>query len=218
MANTIIKKLMNVQQGLSVPKDMKNTFGNYNYRSCELILEKVKPLLKENELALTLSDEVVMIGDHNYIKATATLEDFEGNSKSVSALARESMDKKGMDNSQMTGATSSYARKYALNGLFAIDDNKDADTDEHKVEADAKSANVATKPAKVDEHYICEKCGKTLKPYVSKKTGNNVSIREHEQLSLKAYKKVYCIDCIEKMKAEQSKAELEEEFRNKLAD
>ena len=125
------KNVIALQTELKVPKDKQNTFGGYKYRSCEAILEAVKPLLKKYGLLLNLTDEVVMIGDRYYVQATATLFDASGsgaiNSK---ALARESDVKKGMDPSQVTGASSSYARKYALNGLLCIDDTKDPDTDE----------------------------------------------------------------------------------------
>ena len=124
----IYKKLMNIQTKLKAPKSQRNNFGNYNYRSCEDILEAVKPLLDEFKVALTIKDEIVLIGERYYIKATATLIDIDtGDTTETSAYARESAEKRGMDSSQVTGATSSYARKYALNGLFAIDDNKDAD-------------------------------------------------------------------------------------------
>lgn len=128
----ISEKLLNIQQELKAPKGQKNTFGNYKYRSCEDILESVKPLLKENNCILTISDTLENIGDRYYIKATAKLTDTEsGETFENVAYAREEENKKGMDASQVTGATSSYARKYALNGLFAIDDTKDADTDEY---------------------------------------------------------------------------------------
>lgn len=117
--------LNKIQQELNVPKNQYNDFGKYNYRSAEDILEAVKPLLGEG--VLILSDEVVNIGEYNYVKATATLKDGK-DTVVVSAYAREATSKKGMDDSQMTGTASSYARKYALNGLFAIDDVKDADT------------------------------------------------------------------------------------------
>lgn len=120
-----MKTLNKIQKELNVPKGQMNTFGNYRYRSCEDILEAVKPLL--GEATLTIADEVVMLGDRFYVKATATLKD-EKEEVSVSAYARESLEKKGMDTAQITGATSSYARKYALNGLFCIDDVKDADS------------------------------------------------------------------------------------------
>jgi len=147
-------KLLKIQQELKAPKGQYNSFGNYNYRSAEDILEGVKPLLKKYKAVLTLSDEAVAVGDRVYIKATATLgeaeirEDEKANltsydAISVSAYARETETKKGMDASQITGSASSYARKYALNGLFAIDDTKDADTDEQRKQAD--------KPVGLDE-------------------------------------------------------------------
>ena len=133
----IYKKLMGIQTKLKAPKSQRNSFGNYNYRSCEDILEAVKPLLDEFKVALTIKDEIILIGERYYIKATATLIDIDtGDTTETSAYARESAEKRGMDSSQVTGATSSYARKYALNGLFAIDDNKDADaTNTHGKEA-----------------------------------------------------------------------------------
>lgn len=124
---TFQQKVVAIQSKLKAPKGQYNSFGKYNYRSCEDILEGVKPLLSKNELVLTIEDSIEMIGDRYYVKATATLSDGT-NSISTSAYARESLDKKGMDASQVTGATSSYARKYALNGLLCIDDTKDADT------------------------------------------------------------------------------------------
>lgn len=122
----INEKLIQIQTELKAPKGQYNSFGKYNYRSCEDILEAVKPLLKELNVSLTLSDEIANVGDRYYIKAIATLTDNESNI-AVTAYAREEENKKGMDSMQLTGATSSYARKYALNGLFAIDDNKDSD-------------------------------------------------------------------------------------------
>ena len=121
-------ELNRIQQELKAPKGQTNSFGNYKYRSCEDILEAVKPLL--NGLTLTLCDEVVNVGTANYVKATATLYG-EGEHFGVTAYAREAETKKGMDEAQITGAASSYARKYALNGLFAIDDTKDADTQDN---------------------------------------------------------------------------------------
>ena len=124
-------KLMNIQQELKAPKGQYNSFGKYAYRSCEDILEAVKPLLKKEKVVLTISDELQYIGNRYYIKATAILIDTESDATiSNSAYAREEETKKGMDGSQITGASSSYARKYALNGLLLIDDTKDADTDE----------------------------------------------------------------------------------------
>jgi len=125
-----MKKLIEIQKELKAPKGQFNSFGKYNYRSCEDILEAVKPMCAERDLLLTLSDEVVLVGDRNYVKATAKLIDGEV-SVTVNAYACEAPDKKGMDSAQITGAASSYARKYALNGLFLIDDTKDADTQDN---------------------------------------------------------------------------------------
>lgn len=129
MSKEFFSRLANIQSRLIAPKGQINTFGNYRFRSCEDILEAVKPLLEG--LFLSISDEIVMIGDRYYVRATATITDGEV-SHSATAMAREEVQKKGMDAAQITGATSSYARKYCLNGLFGIDDAKDADTDEHK--------------------------------------------------------------------------------------
>ena len=122
-----IEKIVAIQSELKAPKGQYNSFGKYNYRSCEDILEGVKPLLTKHGLVLTIQDSIDLIGDRFYVKATATITDGK-EQLSTSAYARESLDKKGMDASQVTGATSSYARKYALNGLLAIDDTKDTDT------------------------------------------------------------------------------------------
>lgn len=125
------EKLLAIQTKLKAPKGQYNKFGNFNYRSAEDILEAVKPLNAEQGVLLTITDEIKEIGGRVYVVATATVSDGT-DTLQVSAFAREPENKKGMDESQITGATSSYARKYALNGLYAIDDNKDADTNEHK--------------------------------------------------------------------------------------
>lgn len=126
-----MQKLINVIEALKAPKAQYNSFGKYSYRSCEDILEAVKPLLCKEGLLLTIKDELVFIGDRYYIKAIATVTDGKAEIEAT-AYAREDDSKKGMDGSQLTGSTSSYARKYALNGLFLIDDNKDADaTNKH---------------------------------------------------------------------------------------
>ena len=123
------KKLINIQQKLKAPKGQYNNFGKYAYRSCEDILEAVKPILAEEQCALILQDDVVFIGERYYIRSKAVLYDENGEIIAEnSAYAREETEKKGMDGSQITGASTSYARKYALNGLFGIDDNKDSDT------------------------------------------------------------------------------------------
>lgn len=121
------QRVGDIQHKLKAPKGQYNSFGKYNYRSCEDILEGVKPLLKEHNLALLIDDEIVQIGERYYVKATAKITDGR-ESVSATAYAREPDTKKGMDESQITGATSSYARKYALNALLCIDDTKDADT------------------------------------------------------------------------------------------
>lgn len=125
-AKTLQQKLIEIQAELKAPKSQFNKFGGYNYRNCEDILEAVKPLCAKHEIVPLLSDEIVMIGDRFYIKATAKVTDGK-EEIAVTAYARESKDKKGMDESQITGSASSYARKYALNGLFCIDDTKDVD-------------------------------------------------------------------------------------------
>jgi hypothetical protein len=136
----VYEKLIKVQAELKAPKSKYNSFGKYKYRSLEDILEGVKPLLEKNKASLVIADSIEQVGDRYYLKATATFIDTEnGESVSNSALARESADKKGMDDSQITGTASSYARKYALNGLLLIDDTKDADTDEAHIEKEARA-------------------------------------------------------------------------------
>ena len=136
---SIYKRLADIQSKLVAPKGQTNTFGKYQYRSCEDIVEAVKPLL--DGLSLTIDDEVVLIGDRYYIKATASIRDGK-EVVTATAYAREPDEKKGMDLAQLSGATSSYSRKYALNGLFAIDDTKDADTLDNRKQA---SVSVITK-------------------------------------------------------------------------
>lgn len=130
MENTnIYKKLNQIQIKLKAPKSQFNKFGNYKYRNCEDILEALKPLLNEFKTVISLKDEIIFIEGRFYVKATVTLIDSEtGEAFSTSAFAREEETKKGQDGSQITGSSSSYARKYALNGLFAIDDTKDSDS------------------------------------------------------------------------------------------
>lgn len=138
---SVTAKLSSIQAALKSPKNQRNNFGNYNYRSCEDILEAVKPLANEHGCAVVISDKPVLIGDRHYIEATATLRcgGDPDHSVSVTAYAMEAETKKGMDSAQITGATSSYARKYALNGLFAIDDTRDADsTNNHEAKLTVK--------------------------------------------------------------------------------
>lgn len=144
-----MKELIEIQGELKAPKNQRNTFGNYNYRSAEDILEAVKPLLKKHGCHLTISDEMIQLGDRYYVKATATLTK-DADSISTTAYAREEENKKGQDSSQTTGSTSSYARKYALNGLFCIDDTKDSDfTNTHGKEEQPKP-KTAKAPAKAE--------------------------------------------------------------------
>lgn len=171
----IHEKLLAVQVALKAPKSNYNSFGKYSYRSCEDILEAVKPLLKAQQLSVIISDSVVAVGERYYIQAAVTLADVETGETLVStALAREEESKKGMDASQITGTASSYARKYALNGMFAIDDTKDADT----------SAG-----GKV----CCTKCGAEIQDFV-KKDGTRVPPEEQVKgtggLCLKCYRKM----------------------------
>lgn len=144
---TTKKTLQIIQHELKAPKGQENKFGGYKYRSCEDIMEAVKPLLDKNNAILTVSDDVVVIGDRFYLKAIATLLDSESGEilAQTTAFAREPVAKKGMDESQITGAASSYARKYALNGLFCIDDTKDADT------MDNRGSDPAAKIVKMKE-------------------------------------------------------------------
>jgi hypothetical protein len=161
------KGLSSIQQKLKAPKNQRNTFGNYNYRSCEDILEAVKPLL--NGFILTLNDEICLIGERYYIRATVTLSDGE-NSVSATAYAREGENRKGMDDSQLTGACSSYARKYALNGLFCIDDEKDADT------KDNRHVEKKEEPPKKEEPQKKDAPSGTVKPITEKQLGTLHSI------------------------------------------
>lgn len=136
---SVYEKLSKVQAELKAPKGQYNSFGKYKYRSCEDILEAVKPLNAKHGVVLTVGDEVVEISNRFYVKATATFVDIESGEKIINtALAREDDAKKGMDGSQITGTASSYARKYCLNGLFCIDDTKDADTDEYRHQQERK--------------------------------------------------------------------------------
>ncbi len=185
----VYKKLAIIQSKLVAPKNQWNKFGNYSYRSCEDILEGLKPFLKEQSCVLIIHDEVVLIGERYYIKATVKLIDIEDNSEiSNTAYAREEESKKGMDGSQVTGAASSYARKYALNGLFAIDDTKDSDAtntgDKGKSESDKPQQKPQSIPPKEDKP-ICTMCKKEITAQV-------------HNFSVKNFKKPLCMDCQKK--------------------
>lgn len=145
-----MEALIKIQSELVATKSQYNSFGKYYYRSCEDILEAVKPLLSKYNAELTISDDVVSVGDRVYVKATVSITDGK-ETKTVTAFAREPLDRKGQDSSQITGATSSYARKYALNGLFLIDDNKDADTDENRNETEERPKSKGGKPSYTED-------------------------------------------------------------------
>ena len=178
------EKLTSIQTSLKAPKGQFNSFGKYHYRSCEDILEALKSHLATTKTAIIINDEIIAVGNRIYVKATATLLDDESEETiSISASARECEDKKGMDASQITGATSSYARKYALNGLFCIDDNKDADSSDDK------------KPEQKQEQYKCEKCGKPFEAWTNK-NGDVWSTAQVASYSKKQNNGVaLCIDC-----------------------
>lgn len=179
----IHEKLIAVQKALKAPKNQKNTFGGYNYRSCEDILEAVKPLLVKEALLLTLSDTMVEVGGRVYVKATATVETGE-EEITVTAFAREEEEKKGMDASQITGAASSYARKYALNGLFCIDDTKDSDfTNTH-----GKGTEEGAVPKKetTEKKYTCSICFKEI-------------TKAEAEYSWKKMGRILCRDCQKKV-------------------
>ena len=152
---SIAEKLMRIQTELKCPKNLYNNFGKYHYRNAEGICEAVKPYLEKEKCILTLTDSIVEVGGRIYVEATATLTDCEANEFfAATAYAREALEKKGMDDSQITGTASSYARKYALNGLFLLDDTKDADTDEYKqqIEADQKKTEEVKKSKPTAAH------------------------------------------------------------------
>lgn len=141
----MIEKLLKIQAELKVPKNRRNTFGNYNYRSAEDIVEAAKPICHAEGFYIILTDEVVEVGSRIYVKATAKLLDGKGTHYEACGYAREAETKKGMDEAQITGSASSYARKYALNGLFAIDDVQDADaTNTHGKETKVKDIQVGS--------------------------------------------------------------------------
>jgi hypothetical protein len=163
---------MNIQSELNAPKNLTNKFGGYQYRSAEGILEALKPLLKQQKAALIINDDVVFVEGRHYIKATAKFIDTEtGEFVETSAMAREENEKRGMDASQLTGSTSSYARKYALNGLFAIDDNRDADsynTHGKDVSAPTKAQTQSKQNTPVRSKVLSEEQIKALKDISAK--------------------------------------------------
>lgn len=177
----ILNKLFKIQQELKVPKNQRNTFGNYNFRNCEDIMEASKPICSKHNCLLICSDELIQVGDRYYVKAIATIYDLDSEENiSTSACAREEETKKGMDASQITGASSSYARKYALNGLLQLDDNKDADTNEYKKQQDKGNQKPVTK--KVDKPVEMIEEGQI--------TAIRILLKDHEELKKAVYKKL----------------------------
>lgn len=188
-----LKRVGMAQAELKAPKNQYNSFGKYNYRSCEDILEAAKPINKKHGLVLLLTDKPVCIGQRYYIEATARLYDIESEQFiEATASAREADTKKGMDDSQVTGTASSYARKYALNGLYNIDDTKDADTDAYK-----KQTTSTTTAA---PEYKCGDCGKPFEAFRDPTSGKTYSPAEVFQMAKKrnADGVARCADCRKK--------------------
>ena len=172
-----LKRVGMAQSELKAPKNQYNSFGKYNYRSCEDILEAAKPINKKHGLVLLLTDKPVCIGQRYYIEATARLYDIESEQFiEATASAREADTKKGMDDSQVTGTASSYARKYALNGLYNIDDTKDADTDAYK----KQTTNTTAAP-----EYKCADCGKPFEAFRDHTSGKTYTPAEVFQMAKK---------------------------------
>lgn len=206
-------KLLAIQSELKAPKNLYNKFGGYNYRNAEGILEAVKPLLKKYGATLVISDEIVEVGGRVYVKATATIatasgggESFAPEQISVTAYAREADVKKGMDDAQITGSTSSYARKYALNGLFLLDDNKDNDSDEYQQERTAKAEAAPAPEPTAPAAFICEDCGNPI-------TARGKASAEKIAASSRAkFGRQLCYDCghAEKLRREALPFEIDE--------
>lgn len=198
MATNIYGKLIEIQKDLKAPKLQKNTFGGYNYRSCEDILEAVKPLCYAHGAVLLLTDQIIQVGDRYYVEATASLVDAENPSSvvCVSASAREPNEKKGSDPSQITGSASSYARKYALNGLFDIDDTKDADATNDHGKAPAKPAG---SPKPTVNTLICDDCGNEIRA-ITDANGRTYTPQAIQKSSLKQYGRSLCYACAQKAK------------------
>lgn len=170
-----MKELISIQQELKAPKGQYNSFGKYHYRSCEDILEAVKPLLGKHNCILNISDQIELVGDRFYVKATATIINSEGKSVMTTAFAREPENKAGVDSSQLTGSTSSYARKYALNGLFCIDDTKDADTMDNTSEGKATPAAPAAEKKEDNRPWMSEK---NLNDIIERINGGDVAVAD----------------------------------------
>lgn len=202
---TIYEKMFKIQQTVKANKNQYNGFGKYNYRSAEGIIEDIKPILASTNTFIVLSDEMVEVGGRVYIKAMATLYDAESETTiSSTGFAREAESKKGMDESQITGSTSSYARKYALSGLLLLDDNKDADTNEYysmtHTETPKQTAPKQTAPKneepKVIKKFKCSDCGNLIKDH------QGVSAEKIAEATRKKYGVMICMECSAKRRAE----------------
>lgn len=195
----IYEKLSAIQQELKAPKGQYNSFGKYKYRSCEDILEAVKPICAKHKTALVLLDDIREVSGRFYVVAQAQLHDCESdNAVTATAFAREPDEKKGMDDSQITGTASSYARKYALNGLFCIDDTNDADTDEYKQQEKKPSKeemDAFNKQYKREvEKNTCKDCGMPIYPVTH--GGKTYSVAEIAENARKTYKAPLCWACM----------------------
>ena len=192
MSEELNAKLVKIQHDLKAPKDQRNNFGGYSYRSLENILESVKPLLAEAGLSIILSDDIVEVGGTAYVKATATVSDGK-ESISNTAFAREDENRKGMSDPQITGACSSYARKYAVQGIFAIDDSKDPDTESYQRRGGKESVSAP----------MCDLCHKPIKP-MAKRGGGEMSPEAVAKWTRAKTGMTVCGDCYRKREAQQS--------------
>lgn len=206
---SIYDKLLAVQTELKAPKGQYNSFGKYNYRSCEDILEAVKPLCKAHGALVMIADEVAYIDGRFYIKANVTFADTEsGETLTVSAFAREPNQQSGMSDSQLTGTASSYARKYALNGLFCIDDTKDADTDAYAKQTGKAAQKPAEKPAEKPKPtpppaiVKCKDCGKPITD-VTWTNGKKTTAQKMVNSTIQKYGVPLCGDCYTLRKAKE---------------
>ena len=192
MIEELNAKLVKIQHELKAPKDQHNGFGNYNYRSLESILESVKPMLHEAGLSIVIGDDIVEVGGRVYVKSTATISDGTA-SISNTAFAREDENKKGMSESQVTGACSSYARKYAVQGLFAIDDSKDPDSESYQRRGAKES---------VSAPIMCDLCHKPIKP-MAKRGGGEMSPEAVAKWTRAKTGMTVCGDCYRKRETQQ---------------
>lgn len=202
----LLAKLAEIQKELKVPKNQYNNYGGFNYRSCEDIVEAVKPLCHARGVVLTMYDDVVVYGNRFYIKAHVALSDTEtGETIEKTAVAREADSKKGMDESQITGASSSYARKYALNGLFCIDDTKDADTNDYKNQQNQRQNQ---QNQRQNQNFVCADCGTPFRATsVKLRNGGtkNLSVAEIFAMSQKKNPDgvARCSNCMNKLNQNQ---------------